>query len=175
MTRTFFSGRNNDPALARQTTRTFFFPVIIMIVHPPDRWLYLFFPVVIMIAHPPDRQLELFFPVVITIARPPNRRLKLFFSGRNNNCTPARQTTRTFFSGCNNDRALAIGTAQWIMARRLTTDRRLYLFFLVVIDLFFPVIMGTVQLGYRKVLLLINNFCITMAIGMAQRMMARRL
>ncbi len=32
-----------------------------MIVHPPDRRLYLFFLVVIMIAHPPDRRLELFF------------------------------------------------------------------------------------------------------------------
>ena len=74
----FFSGRNNDRAPARQTTRTFF-PVVIMIVHPPDRRLYLFFSgrnkdcaparqttrtfffsVVVMIAHPPDRRLELF-------------------------------------------------------------------------------------------------------------------
>ncbi len=60
-TRFFFSGRNNDRAPARQTTRTFFFSVVIAIAHPPDR------------------------------------RLELFFSGHNIDCAPARQTTRTFF------------------------------------------------------------------------------
>ncbi len=44
----------------------FFFPVVITIPHPPDRWLDLFFPVVITKLtqqhNPPDRQLELFFP-----------------------------------------------------------------------------------------------------------------
>ncbi len=38
----YFSGRNNDRAPARQTTRTFF-PVVIAIVHPPDRPQELFF------------------------------------------------------------------------------------------------------------------------------------
>jgi hypothetical protein len=40
---TFFSGRNNDLAPARQMTRTSFFPVVITIAHPPDRRLELFF------------------------------------------------------------------------------------------------------------------------------------
>ncbi len=93
----FFSDRNNDRAPARQTTRTFYFSVVIMITHPPDRRLELFFsgrnndraparqttvsffPVVIRIVHPPDRQLDLFF-FLVTIAHPPDRRLELFFN-----------------------------------------------------------------------------------------------
>ena len=98
-----------------------------MIVHPPDRRLYLyFFPVVIMIAHPPDRRLYLFFsgrnklsrhnkktanfppePKTDTTAQPARQTKVSFFSGRNNDRAPTRQTTVSFFSGRNNDRAPA--------------------------------------------------------------------
>ncbi len=82
-----------DRAPARQTTRIFFFPVVITI------------------AHPPDRRLELFFPVVITIVHPPDRRLELFLSGRNNDSASARQTTRTFFSGSSSPRKAWAGSS----------------------------------------------------------------
>ena len=57
----FFSGRNRqNRALNRQTTVSFFFPVVIArTAHPTDRRLYLFFPVV----------MYLFFPVVMKISR----------------------------------------------------------------------------------------------------------
>ncbi len=75
-----------------------FFPVIITIMHPPDRRLYLFFSGRNN-DRAPTRQTTrtFFFPVLITIAHPPDRRLELFFSGHNNDRAPARQTTRTFF------------------------------------------------------------------------------
>ena len=115
MTGTFlFSGRNNDRAPARQTTGTFFFPVIIMILHLPDRRLYLYF-----------------FPVVITIAndRLPARQTTGTFllSGRNNDCAPARQTTGTFFSGRNNDRAPARQTTVSFFSSKKDTVRKKFL------------------------------------------------
>ncbi len=97
MTRTFFSGPNNDHAPARQMTRTFFSGRNNDRA-PTRQTTRIFFPVVITITHPPDRRLELFFlPVVIMIVQPPDRRLYLFFFGCNNDRAPARQMTRTFF------------------------------------------------------------------------------
>ncbi len=66
----------------RQTTVSFFFPVIIArTAHPSDRQLYLFFPVI----------MYLFFPVVLKISLhnkkttnfPPTDDCFFFFSGRN--------------------------------------------------------------------------------------------
>ena len=77
---------NTTAQPARQTTVSFFFPVVIArTAHPSDRRLYLFFPVVMYLffsgrnenfppkqkncQFPANRRLHLFFPVVIKISR----------------------------------------------------------------------------------------------------------
>ena len=94
----FFSGRNNDRAPARQTTVSFFFPVVMKISRhnkktanfPPTDDCIFFFPVVIKISRHYKKQYNsttrqtddciFFFPVVIArTAHPSDRRLYLFF------------------------------------------------------------------------------------------------
>ncbi len=58
-----------------------------------------------MIVHPPDRRLYLFFSCRNNDRAPARQTTVFFFSGGNNDHAPAGQTTVSFFSGRNIDRA----------------------------------------------------------------------